>query len=250
MTNNLKAIKRETKTSGEINSLREKGFVPAVLYGGKSPNLKLSIEEKLLKDLNSETFLSTIIDLDIDGKKEKVIPRDISYHVISDKPTHIDFMRIVKGSKIILEIPVTFMNNNESPGLKKGGVLNIVRRKIELRCLAENIPNNIEVDLKGLDIGASVKISSVKLPDNTSPTITDRDFVVATIAPPTIVKEPEKTTEETAEGAEGEAAPTGEGEEAAAATAKEGEASKKEEKGKEAAGGDKKPAGKTAGEKK
>jgi len=250
MTNNLKAIKRETKTSGEINSLREKGFVPAVLYGGKSPNLKLSIEEKLLKDLNSETFLSTIIDLDIDGKKEKVIPRDISYHVISDKPTHIDFMRIVKGSKIILEIPVTFMNNNESPGLKKGGVLNIVRRKIELRCLAENIPNNIEVDLKGLDIGASVKISSVKLPDNTSPTITDRDFVVATIAPPTIVKEPEKTTEETAEGAEGEAAPTGEGEEAAAATAKEGEASKKEEKGKEAAGGDKKPAGKPAGEKK
>ena len=250
MTNNLKAIKRETKTSGEINSLREKGFVPAVLYGGKSPNLKLSIEEKLLKDLNSETFLSTIIDLDIDGKKEKVIPRDISYHVISDKPTHIDFMRIVKGSKIILEIPVTFMNNNDSPGLKKGGVLNIVRRKIELRCLAENIPNNIEVDLKGLDIGASVKISSVKLPDNTSPTITDRDFVVATIAPPTIVKEPEKTTEETAEGAEGEAAPTGEGEEAAAATAKEGEASKKEEKGKEAAGGDKKPAGKPAGEKK
>tara|TARA_B100001029_G_scaffold173582_1_gene172633 strand:+ start:408 stop:1160 length:753 start_codon:yes stop_codon:yes gene_type:complete len=250
MINNLKAIKRETKTSGEINSLREKGFVPAILYGGKSPNLKLSIEEKLLKDLNSETFLSTIIDLDIDGKKEKVIPRDISYHVISDKPTHIDFMRIVKGSKIILEIPVTFINNSDSPGLKKGGVLNIVRRKIELRCLAENIPNNIEVDLKGLDIGASVKISSVKLPDNTSPTITDRDFVVATIAPPTIVKEPEKTTEETAEGAEGEAAPTGEGEEAAAATAKEGEAAKKEEKGKEAAGGDKKPAGKPAGEKK
>ena len=109
MTNNLKAIKRETKTSGEINSLREKGFVPAVLYGGKSPNLKLSIEEKLLKDLNSETFLSTIIDLDIDGKKEKVIPRDISYHVISDKPTHIDFMRIVKGSKIILAVSYTHL---------------------------------------------------------------------------------------------------------------------------------------------
>ena len=251
MINNLKAIKRETKTSGEINSLREKGFVPAILYGGKSPNLKLSIEEKLLKDLNSETFLSTIIDLDIDGKKEKVIPRDISYHVISDKPTHIDFMRIVKGSKIILEIPVTFINNSDSPGLKKGGVLNIVRRKIELRCLAENIPNNIEVDLKGLDIGASVKISSVKLPDNTSPTITDRDFVVATIAPPTIVKEPEKPAEETAEGAEGQAAPSGEGgEEATAATPKEGEAVKKDEKGKDTAGSDKKPAGKPSGDKK
>ena len=251
MKNNLKATKRESKTSGQIKDLRTKGFIPAILYGGKSPNQKLTIDEKSFNNLfNSETFLSTIIDLDIEGTKEKVIPRDISYHVISDKPTHIDFMRIVKGSKIILEIPVTFMNNNDSPGLKKGGVLNIVRRKIELRCLAENIPNNIEVDLKGLDIGASVKISSVKLPDNTSPTITDRDFVVATIAPPTIVKEPEKTTEETAEGAEGEAAPTGEGEEAAAATAKEGEAAKKEEKGKEAAGGDKKPAGKPAGEKK
>ena len=106
MINNLKASKRETKTTGELNALRAKGFVPAVLYGGTSPNLKLSIEEKLLKDLNSETFLSTVIDLDVDGKKEKVIPRDISFHVISDKPNHIDFMRIVKGSKIILEIPV------------------------------------------------------------------------------------------------------------------------------------------------
>ena len=123
------------------------------MYGGNSPNLKLSVEEKFLKDLNSETFLSTIIDLEIDGKKEKVIPRDISYNVISDRPSHIDFMRIVKGSKIILEIPVMFKNNDESPGLKKGGVLNIVRRKVELICFAESIPENIVVDLAGLDIG-------------------------------------------------------------------------------------------------
>tara|TARA_Y100000590_G_scaffold192428_1_gene218740 strand:+ start:1801 stop:2580 length:780 start_codon:yes stop_codon:yes gene_type:complete len=255
MKNNLKAVKRENKTAGELSALRAKGFVPAILYGGKSPNLKLSIEEKFLKDFNSETFLSTIIDLDVDGKKEKVIPRDIAYHVISDKPSHIDFMRIVKGSKIVLEIPVTFKNNNESPGLKRGGVLNIVRRKIELECVAENIPENIEVDLTGLDIGASVKISSVKLPENTKPTITDRDFVVATIAPPTIVKEPEKPAEETAEGVEGEAAVAAEGGEAPAddsvETKKEGEAPKKDDKGKgKEQAGDKKPATKSAGEKK
>ena len=250
MKNNLKATIRDNKTTGELNILRSKGFIPAILYGGKSPNLKLSIQENSLKDINSDTFLSTIIDLDVDGKKEKVIPREISYHVISDKPSHIDFMRILKGSKIILEIPVTFKNNNDSPGLKKGGVLNIVRRKIELECVAENIPENIEIDLTGLDIGASVKISSVKLPENTKPTITDRDFVVATIAPPTIVKEPEKPAEEAAEGVEGEAAATAEGAGAeGAGAAKDGEATKKEEKGKEQPA-DKKTAAKPGAEKK
>ena len=194
MINNLKAAKRDTKTKGQLNTLRSKGLIPAILYGGKTPNLKISIDEKFIKDvLKSENFLSTVIDLDIEGKKEKVIPRDVTYHVTSEKPTHIDFMRVVKGSKIILEIPVKFKNNTSSPGLKKGGVLNIVRRKVQLKCQAENIPDNLEVDLTGLDIGASVKISSVRLPENAKPTISDRDFVVATIAPPTIVKEPEKT---------------------------------------------------------
>ena len=243
MINNLKAAKRETKTKGELNILRTKGQIPAVLYGGKSPNLNLSIEEKFVKDiLRSENFLSTVFDLDIEGKKEKVIPRDVTYHVTSERPSHIDFMRVVKGSRIILEIPVKFKNNEECSGLKKGGVLNIVRRKIELKCQAENIPDDIEVDLSGLDIGASIRISSVTLPQSAELTITDRDFVVATIAAPTIVKEPEKPTEETpAEGAEGEAAATGEDGEAAA-TSKEGEAAKKDEKAKEG-GADKKQAG-------
>tara|TARA_B100000686_G_scaffold346500_1_gene433323 strand:- start:515 stop:1282 length:768 start_codon:yes stop_codon:yes gene_type:complete len=251
MINNLKATKRDSKTTSDLNSLRTKGFIPAVLYGGKNPNLNISVEEKLVKDIiNSESFLSTIIDLNIDGKTEKVIPRDIAYHVISDRPIHIDFMRVAKGSKIILQIPVIFKNNKDCPGLKSGGVLNIVRRKVELSCDAENIPENIEVDLANLEIGASIKISSVKLPQNAQPTITDRDFVVATIAAPTIVKEPEKPAEETpAEGVEGEAAPAAEGEEAATPT-KEGEtAAKKDEKGKEA-GGDKKPAAKPGAEKK
>ena len=245
MINNLKAAKRETKTKGQLNILRSKGFIPAILYGGTSPNLKLSIEEKFVKDvLKSENFLSTVINLDIDGKQEKVIPRDVTYHVTSEQPTHIDFMRVVKGSKFILEIPVKFKNNEECAGLKKGGVLNIVRRKVELKCQAESIPEDIEVDLAGLDIGASIRISSVKLPQNAELTITDRDFVVATIAAPTIVKEPEKPAEEVpAEGVEGEAgaeAPA-EGSEAAAPT-KEGEAAKKDEKGKEG-GADKKQAG-------
>jgi len=250
MINNLKATKRDSKTTGDLNALRGKGFIPAVLYGGKNPNLKISIEEKRLNNIfNSKSFLSTIIDLDIDGKNEKVIPRDISYHVTSDKPIHIDFMRIAKDSKIILQIPVIFKNNKDCPGLKSGGVLNIVRRKVELSCSAENIPENIEVDLANLEIGASIKISSVKLPENAIPTITDRDFVVATVAAPTIVKEPEKPAEETpAEGVEGEAVPTAEGGEAAA-PAKEGEAPKKDEKGKETAG-DKKPAAEKKQEKK
>ncbi len=244
MISNLKATKRETKTTGEIKGLRAKGFIPAILYGGKTPNLKLSIEERSFNNVfNSDTFLSTIIDLDIEGKKEKVIPRDVSFNVVSERPAHIDFMRIVKGSTVILEIPVIFKNNSDSPGLKKGGVLNIVRRKVQLKCQAENIPENLVVDLTGLDIGASVKISSVKLPENAKPTITDRDFVVATVAPPTIVKEPEKPAEEVAaEGAEGEAATTGEG--AEAIPAKEGEAAKKDDKAKDQPGDKKQTADK------
>ena len=128
MINNLKATKRDSKTAGELNSLRNKGLVPAILYGGTNPNIKISIEEKLLnKVLNSESFLSTIIDLNIDGKTEKVIPRDISYHVISDKPAHIDFMRVAKGSKIILQIPVIFKNNKYSGKTLKSGKPQIIK---------------------------------------------------------------------------------------------------------------------------
>ena len=241
MINNLKASKRETKTKGQLNTLRLKGFIPAILYGGKNPNLKLSINEKFVDEvLKSENFLSTVIDLDIDGKKEKVIPRDVTYHVTSDKPTHIDFMRIVQGSKIILEIPVNFKNQDQCNGLKKGGVLNIVRRKIELKCQAESIPENIYVDLAGLDIGTSIRISSVKLPENANLTITDRDFVVATIAAPTIVKEPEKPAEETAaEGEEGQESVAESAE--ASTTGKDGEAAKKDDKVKEATSAKKQP---------
>ena len=203
--NNLKATKRETVTSGQLNKLRENGFIPAILYGGKDPNAKISIEKKNIKNvLNSESFLSTVLELDVDGTKLKVIARDVAYNVISDEPIHIDFMRVVSGTKIVLEIPVKFINDDDCPGLKVGGVLNIVRRKVELKCPADNIPEEIMVDLKGLEIGTSIKISSVKLPENVTPTIVDRDFVIATVAAPTVLKEPEKPAEgEVAEGTEG-----------------------------------------------
>ncbi|MDA8619018.1 50S ribosomal protein L25/general stress protein Ctc [Candidatus Pelagibacter bacterium] len=243
----LKAIKRESTSSGSNNKLRSEGLIPAILYGGKDANQNISIQIKEIKNLvNSDTFLSKVLELDIDGKKEKVIPRDVAFNVVSEEPIHIDFMRIVSGKKIILEIPVKFINHPDSPGLKRGGVLNIVRRKIELKCPAENIPDEIIVDLTGTDIGTSIKISSVKLEGNVVPTIIDRDFVIATVASPTVIKEPEKPAEGDAatEGAEGEAPAEG----AEAAASKDGDAAKKDGRSKE--GADKKPDEKKPTEKK
>ena len=248
---NLKATKRENLSSGSNNKLRAKGLIPAILYGGKDQNQNISVSKKEISNIiNSETFLSKVLELDVDGKKEKVIPRDVAYHVVSEEPMHIDFMRIVSGKKIILEIPVKFINHPDSPGLKRGGVLNIVRRKVELKCPGESIPDEIVVDLTGTDIGTSIKISSVKLPENVIPTISDRDFVVATVAAPTVIKEPEKPAEETpAEGADGEAPAEG-----AEAAAKDGDPAKKDDKAKEGSADkkstDKKPEEKKPAEKK
>ena len=241
---NLKAIKRENTSSGSNNKLRAEGLIPAILYGGKNPNQNISIEKKAIKNIvNSDTFLSKVLELDIDGKKERVIPREVAFHVVSEEPIHIDFMRIVAGKKIILEIPVKFINHPDSPGLKRGGVLNIVRRKVELKCPGENIPDDITVDLTGTDIGTSIKISSVKLAENVAPTI-DRDFVIATVAAPTVMKEPEKPAAEAAvEGAEGEATTEG-----ADVVTKDGEVNKKDDKAKD--GGEKKSEDKKPAEKK
>ncbi len=206
----IQATIRDTKTKGQVNDLRSKGNVPGIVYGGEQPNEKISITTKELKNLiNKENFLSNVISINLDGKEQKVLARNITFDTVTDEPIHFDLMRIVKGGKIVLEIPVKFINNELSPGLKRGGVLNIVRRKVELRCPAENIPTELVVDLEGLDIGTSIKISSINLPENVTPTIQGRDFVIATVAAPTVVKEPEKPAEaaegEAAEGAEGAA---------------------------------------------
>ena len=194
--NSLEASARNTKSKGDVRSLRSNGNVPAVVYGGSTKNEKVSISKKVLKILlNKENFLSNIITLNVDGKAQNVLPRDITYNVVSDEPIHVDFLRVVKGIKIRIEVPVQFINHEKSPGLKRGGVLNIVRRKIELKCPSEKIPEGITIDLDGVDIGESFKISSVKLETDVTPTIQGRDFVIATLAAPTVMKEPEKPAE-------------------------------------------------------
>jgi len=216
--NLLEANTRDTKSKGDVRSLRLKGIIPAIIYGGSEKNEKISVSKKTLKSLlDKEGFLSSIITLNINGKNQNVLPREISYNVLSDDPTHVDFLRVVEGAKIRIEVPVQFINHETSPGLKRGGVLNIVRRKIELKCPSEKIPESIVIDLDGIDIGESFKISSVKLAEGVTPTIIGRDFVIATLAAPTVMKEPEKPAAETAEGetdgaAEGkEAAPAADG---------------------------------------
>ena len=201
--NSINAIIRSTNTKGQVNSLRKDGNVPAIVYGGKEENEKVSIPKKIINFLVSkENFLSNILELKIEGKSQKVLPREIKFDNLTDEPIHIDFLRVIKGSSVVIEVPVKFINNEKSPGLKRGGVLNIVRRKVELKCPSENIPSELIVDLDGVDIGHSFKISSIELPQNVVPTIQGRDFVIATVAAPTVIKEPEKPAE-TNEGEEG-----------------------------------------------
>ena len=203
--NSLDANIRNTKTKGELSALRNYGNVPAIIYGGEAQNEKISISKKLLKSLiEKENFLSNIVTLNVDGKSQNVLPKEIKYHIISDEPIHVDFLRVVPGLKIKIEVPVKFVNHEKSPGLKRGGVLNIVRRKVELRCPSEKIPESLVIDLEGIEIGESFKISSIKLETDVEPTIRGRDFVIATLAAPTVMKEPEKPAEaEAAEGTEG-----------------------------------------------
>ena len=203
--NSLEANIRKNNTKGELNAIRNNGKVPGIVYGGKDQNQKISIPKKLLKTLiEKENFLSNIITLNVDGNPQNVLPREIKYHILSDEPTHVDFLRILPGVKIKIEVPVNFINHEKSPGLKRGGVLNIVRRKVELKCPSEKIPANLTLDLDGIDIGESFKISSIKLDAEVTPTIQGRDFVIATLAPPTVMKEPEKPAEaEATEGEEG-----------------------------------------------
>ena len=239
--NSLEVNIRNTTTKGQLNSIRNSGNVPCIVYGGKEDNQKVSVSKKLLKNLIAkENFLSNIITLKIDGKSQNVLPREVKYHILSDEPIHVDFLRILPGVKIKIEVPVNFINHEKSPGLKRGGVLNIVRRKVELNCPSEKIPENLTIDLEGIDIGESFKISSIKLNPEVTPTIQGRDFVIATLAAPTVIKEPEKPAE--TEAAEGE-----EGVEVAADGDK---TSSDSPKGEKQEGGDKKPDEKKSAEKK
>ena len=189
--------------------------------------------------LDKENFLSNVLKIKINEKEINVLPREVAFDVVTDEPIHVDFLRVLPGVKIKIEVPVEFINHEKSPGLKRGGVLNIVRRKVELNCPSEKIPSNLTIDLDGVDIGESFKISSIKLDPEVVPTIQGRDFVIATLAAPTVMKEPEKPAE--AEAAEGEA-----GAEGAEAAAADGEKTPTEGDKKE--GEDKKPAEKKPAE--
>lgn len=178
----LKAAPRNANGKAAAKLIRKAGNVPAIVYGGEETPQNVTVERKqITQELHTGHFLSTVYMLDVAGKKIRVIPRDIQLDVVRDFPVHVDFMRVSATSRIDVEVPVHFINELASPGLKRGGVLNVVRHEIELSCPADSIPEFIEVDLTGLDIGDSVHISAVKLPANVEPTI-DRDFTIATVA--------------------------------------------------------------------
>ena len=227
----LNATARDNSTKGQLSAIRNGGNVPAIIYGGKEENEKISISKKILKaTIEKENFLSNIITVTINGKNQNVLPREVIYDVLTDEPIHVDFLRVVPGVKIKIEVPVEFINHEKSPGLKRGGVLNIVRRKVELKCPSEKIPEKLTIDLDDVDIGESFKISSIKLDSDVVPTIQGRDFVIATLAAPTVMKEPEKPAE--AEAADGETPAEGEvaeGEKPVEGDKKEGEDKKPSE---------------------
>ena len=197
---NYKAIIR-SKESGSTKSLIKKGMIPGVIYGKGTKTLEIAFENKALNKLMyAGGFYTKIIDVNIDGKSEKVLPKALQYHPVTDSLIHFDFLRVQENTKVTVEVPVEYLNQDICPGLKQGGVLNLVRRFVELTCNASNIPEKLQYDLIEAEIGDAVKISSIELPEGVKPTIADRDFVVATLVPPTIEVEEEKP-EEAVEGA-------------------------------------------------
>ena len=195
---NLSATKRDRAGKGSARAARRSGLIPAVIYGGKIAPETININANTFtKMMNQPGIMSNVINLEVEGKSTNVLARDIQFHPVNDRPLHIDFLRITASSTVTAMVPVIFINEDTSPGLKGGGVLNVVRHEIEMNCSAINIPDNLTVDLAGTDIGDSIHISAIALPNDAQPTITDRDFTIATIAAPTV--EVETSDDETAE---------------------------------------------------
>lgn len=212
----LNASVRDRVGKGSARAARREGFVPAVIYGDKKDPLPIQIEKRALdKILHKPGFFSHLIDLKVGSDSHRVLPRDLQQHPVSDAAWHVDFLRVSATSALTVDVPVEFINEGKAPGLKRGGVLNVVRHTVEMNCRADNIPEKLIVDLTGLAIGDSVHISAITLPEGATPVIEDRDFTVATIAAPTVVAEAD--AEETAAVEESkaveEAEDEGEGEE-------------------------------------
>jgi large subunit ribosomal protein L25 len=206
----IAAERRERAGKGPARAARRAGRVPGVIYGAKKDPAMVTLDPRELdRELNTGGFMATIYDVQIEQNKERVLPRDVQFDPVTDRPIHVDFLRVSATTSVTVQVPVNFLNEEESPGLKRGGLLNVVRHEIEMICRADAIPSAVEVDLTGLDIGDSIHISMISLPDGVAPTITDRDFTVATIAAPTVAQEAEEAEEgeELEEGVEGEGAP-------------------------------------------
>jgi large subunit ribosomal protein L25 len=222
----LPAEARERAGKGASRELRRQGRVPAVIYGGKEEPTAIHIEAKeLVRQLGSGHFMNSIVMIDVGGKKVRTLPKDVALHPVTDRPLHVDFLRLAKDAKIQVAVPVHFINEDDSPGLKKGGVLNVVRHELELVCESDKIPDDIKLDVAGLDIGDSIHISHVTLPEGSVSAITDRDFTIATVVAPSAMKRTDE--EEAEEAAAAGAAPAEAGGEEAEGS--EGEAEATEE---------------------
>ncbi len=184
-TLHLPAETRDRAGKGASRALRREGRVPAVVYGGNEEPLAIHVEEKLLiKQLGTGHFFNSVVEVEVGGKMVKTLPKDVAFHPVSDRPLHADFLRLTGNAKVHVEVPVIFTNEAASPGLKRGGVLNIVRHELELVCEADKIPDDIAIDVTGFDVGDSIHISHVTLPAGSVSAITDRDFTIATIVAP------------------------------------------------------------------
>ena len=222
---NLDIISRDKTGKSNCKQLRNMGKVPAVIYGDKKEPAYIAVDyPKIVKELSKTSFFSTVFSLKLNKKAIKVLPREIQTDPLNDKPVHIDFLRVNNESKINISVPIIFINEDKSPGLKGGGVLNTVRREVDLICKINNIPEKLEADLSNLEVGAVIHMSDIKLQEDVIPQISDRDFTIATIAAPTIMPVEEEKPETEGEEVEGEGE---EGEESV--EAKEGEEAKPEE---------------------
>lgn len=202
----LPAETRERAGKGASRALRREGRVPAVIYGGGEDPVPIHVEAKELnRQLGTGHFMNSIVMIDVGGKSVRTLPKDVAFHPVNDKPLHVDFFRLSKDSKIEVLIPVVFINEEASPGLKKGGVLNVVRHELDLICESDKIPDEIQIDVTGVDLGDSIHISAITLPAGSVSAITDRDFTIATLVAPSALKSQDGAAAEVGEAAEQEA---------------------------------------------
>ncbi|MEQ9663301.1 MAG: 50S ribosomal protein L25/general stress protein Ctc [Parasphingopyxis sp.] len=193
----LSAEPRERAGKGASRAMRREGRVPAVIYGDKKDPEAIHIEERaLMKLLHTGHFMNSLVEVEVGGNNNRTLPKDVQFHPVTSRPLHVDFMRIGKGATVTVDVPVHFVNEEASPGLKRGGVLNVVRHELELNCPADTIPDEIVVKLDGLEVGDSIHISQVELPEGVTSAIDDRDFTIAGVVAPSALKREESEAEE------------------------------------------------------